>query len=165
MATVAQVVKASLQRILTQASEAPIEADEAQDFIFAMNNYMLSLDAMGVSLGYTEVSGLGDEVTIPTGALRGLIANMAVEVAPDYGGEVSAGLAVAAADGFKAMRRLGNIIVTSAYSSNLPIGSGNEWGTRGTRHFYPNQEAHILAETTGAISLEVNTNEVAHNAT
>ena len=164
MATVAQVVKASLQRILTQASEAPIEADEAQDFIFAMNNYMLALDAEGISLGYTEVSDLGDDVTVPTGALRGLIANMAIEVAPDYGGEVSSGLVKAATEGMKAMRRLGQIIVTSAYSSNLPIGSGNEWGTRGTRHFYPGQEAHILAETTGSIGLEVNTNEVADNA-
>jgi hypothetical protein len=37
MATVAQVAKASLQRILVQASEAPLEPDEYNDFIFAMN--------------------------------------------------------------------------------------------------------------------------------
>jgi len=159
MATVAQVVKASLQRILVQASEAPIEADEAQDFIFAMNNFMLALDAEGVALGYTEVNNLADEITIPSGALRGLIANMAIEVAPDYGGEITQGLVVAASDGLKAMRKLGQVIVTSAYPSNLPIGSGNEWGTRGTRHFYPDQEAEILSETTGAIGLESSTSE------
>lgn len=159
MATVAQVVKASLQRILTQGSEAPIEADEAQDFIFAMNNFMLALDAEGVALGYTEVNNLADEITIPSGALRGLIANMAIEVAPDYGGEITQGLVVAASDGLKAMRKLGQIIVTSAYPSNLPIGSGNEWGTRSTRHFYPDQEAEILSETTGAIGLESSTSE------
>jgi hypothetical protein len=62
MATVAQVAKASLQRILVQASEAPLEADEYQDFIFAMNNYMMSLDAQGIHLGYTEVSNLSDTV-------------------------------------------------------------------------------------------------------
>jgi len=55
MATVAQVAKASLQRILVQASESSLEPDEYQDFIFAMNNYMSQLDAQGVSLGYTEV--------------------------------------------------------------------------------------------------------------
>ncbi len=60
MATVAQVAKASLQRILVQASEAPLEPDEYQDFIFSMNNYMFQLDAQGVQLGYTEVSNLGD---------------------------------------------------------------------------------------------------------
>ena len=45
MATVAQVAKSSLQRILVQASEAPLETDEYQDFIFSMNNYMAELDA------------------------------------------------------------------------------------------------------------------------
>ena len=69
MATVAQVAKASLQAILVQASEAPLEADEYQDFIFAMNNYMASLAAKGVNLGYTNVSTLADSVTVPPGAI------------------------------------------------------------------------------------------------
>jgi hypothetical protein len=159
MATVAQVAKASLQRILVQASEAPLEPDEYQDFIFAMNNYMAQLDAQGISLGYTQVSDLGDTVTIPTGALRGLIANMAIEVAPDYGGVVSDALVLAARQGLQTMRTIGQIIRVSALPSTLPIGSGNEvgsWGLNG--HFYPDAEAEILAESTGAIGLENNTN-------
>ena len=159
MATVAQVAKASLQRILVQASEAPLEPDEYQDFIFSMNNYMSELDASGVQLGYTTVSDLGDEVTIPTGALRGLIANMAVEVAPDYNGVISAGLAKAARDGFNTMRLIGQSIGKSRYPCTLPIGSGNENNDFGlSGHFFPDQESSILAETTGAIALETNTN-------
>ena len=104
MATVAQVAKASLQRILVQASEAPLQPDEYADFIFAMNNYMGELDAQGVKLGFTTVSGLGDEVTIPTGALRGVIANLAIEVSPDYNGIVSPGLVKAAKEGMNTMR-------------------------------------------------------------
>ena len=61
MATVAQVAKSSLQRILVQASEAPLEPDEYQDFIFSMNNYMAELDAQGIQLGYTVVTDLGDD--------------------------------------------------------------------------------------------------------
>jgi hypothetical protein len=158
MATVAQVAKAALQRILVQASEAQLEPDEYQDFIFAMNNYMAQLDAQGISLGYTEVSDLGDTVTIPTGALRGLIANMAIEVSPDYGGVVSEGLVLAARQGLQTMRTIGQRIRASALPSTLPLGSGNEdesWGLNG--HFYPDYEAEILAETTGAIGLENNT--------
>ena len=158
MATVAQVAKAALQRILVQASEAALEPDEYQDFIFAMNNYMAQLDAQGISLGYTEVSDLGDTVTIPTGALRGLIANMAIEVSPDYGGVVSDGLVLAARQGLQTMRTIGQRIRASALPSTLPLGSGNEdesWGLNG--HFYPDYEAEILAETTGAIGLENNT--------
>jgi hypothetical protein len=158
MATVAQVAKAALQRILVQASESPLEPDEYQDFIFAMNNYMAQLDAQGISLGYTEVSDLGDTVTIPTGALRGLIANMAIEVSPDYGGVVSDGLVIAARQGLQTMRTIGQRIRASAMPSTLPLGSGNEdesWGLNG--HFYPEYEQEILAETTGAIGLENNT--------
>jgi len=159
MATVAQVAKASLQRILVQGSEAPLEADEYQDFIFAMNNYMLQLDAQGISLGYTEVSDLSDSVTIPAGALRGLIANMAIEVAPDYNGTVTAALAQAARDGLQTMRVLGQRIGATAFPATLPVGSGNEGnGQAFNTHFYPDSEASILAETTGAIGLEQNTN-------
>jgi hypothetical protein len=159
MATVAQVAKAALQRILVQASEAALEPDEYQDFIFAMNNYMAQLDAQGVTLGYTEVSDLGDEVTVPTGALRGIIANMAIEVAPDYGGVVSEGLVKAAREGMQTMRTIGVRMGKTALPATLPIGSGNEDESFGmSGHFYPDQEAEILAETTGAIGLEINTN-------
>ena len=158
MATVAQVAKASLQRILVQASEAPLEADEYQDFIFAMNNYMTSLDAAGVHLGYTVVSGLADEVTVPVGALRGLIANMAIEVAPDYGGVVSDALVLQAREGLQAMRMIGQTIGGTRYPSTLPVGSGNSDNGYGVSwSFYPDSEAAILGETTGTIGLESDT--------
>lgn len=163
MATVAQVAKASLQRILVEASESELEPDEYADWIFALNNWMLALDADGVSLGFTEVSGLGDEITVPTGALRGIIANVAIEVAPDYNGQVTATLIKAAADGLKTMRRLGQRMGATQLPSTLPVGSGNEGAGRRylNDHFYPDLEAQILAETTGAIGLELSTNQVA----
>lgn len=157
MATVAQIAKASLQRILVQASEADLEPSEYQDFIFALNNYMLSLDADGVALGFTEVSDLGDTVTVPTGALRGIIANMAIEVAPDYNGQITEGLRIAADEGLKTMRLLGQRAIQSAYPSTLPIGSGNHRNNQYTSQFYPDSEAEILAETTGSIGLEEGT--------
>jgi hypothetical protein len=163
MATAAQVLKAALQRILVQASEADLEADEYQDAIFAMNNYMLALDAEGVSLGYTVVSDLGDDITIPVGALRGLIANVAIEVSPDYNGTVSNALLLAAIAGEKTMRHLGQRIPVSSYHGTLPIGSGNEGGRVRVMndHFYADMEAEILSETTGAIGLETGTNAAA----
>lgn len=159
MATVAQVAKAALQRILVQASEAPLEADEYQDFIFAMNNYMAELDASGIVLGYTVVQNLSDQVTIPTGALRGVIANLAIEVSPDYGGIVSDGLVKAAREGMQTMRQVGQSMGVTRFPATLPIGSGNitsDYGFSG--NYYPDREAEILAESTGSIALEINTN-------
>ncbi len=166
MATAAQVITASLNRILVRSADAPIESDEAEDFIFSMNNYMLALDADGVQLGYTEVSTVDDTITIPTGALRGLIANMAVEISPDFDGTITPGLALAAKQGLETMRKLGQSMGTTSYPWTLPIGSGNEndSGAWLWRHFYPQQESQILAETTGAISLEFSTNQVAESS-
>lgn len=157
MATVEKIAKAALQRILVREDEAPLEASETEDFIFALNNFMLALDAEGVSLGFTEVSSLADEVTVPTGALRGIIANMAIEVAPDFHGKVTEGLIVAASQGLRAMRLLGQSMGATEYPSTLPMGSGN-YGRYGS-NYYSDLEDTILAETTGSISLETSTND------
>ncbi len=165
MAKVQQVANAALSNILVQGSEAPLEPDEYQDFIFAMNNFMTDLDAKEIQLGYTIVDSLDDEVTIPPGALRGLIFNMGIESAPQYGGVIMPDLRQFAKDGLETMRKLGQVQATSHYPETLPIGSGNEGELNGNfgYHFYPGEENKILAETTGCISLEVNTNEVAQN--
>jgi hypothetical protein len=157
MATVEQVAKSALNRIMVQGSEAPLEADEYADFIFALNNYMAQLAAEGINLGYTEVNTIQDEVTIPTGALRGLIANMAVEVSSDYGGVISEALVVAARQGKQTMRLIGQKIGKTRYPSTLPRGQGNYDSFSMGDNFYPEAESTILSETTGAIGLEVNT--------
>lgn len=159
MATAGQALKASLQKILVQASEAELEPDEYSDAIFAMNTYMLALDADGVKLGYTEVTDLSDIITIPTGALRGLIFNVAIEISPDYDGSITPALVTAAEDGLKVMEKLGVSMGQSAYPSTLPIGSGNEYDGTWTDRYYPDLEAEILAETTGSIALETGTQE------
>lgn len=160
MATAAQVINTSLKRILVQGAEADLQPDEYEDAIFAMNALVLAWDAEGINLGYTWVNDLGDEVTVPTGALRGLIANLAIEIAPDYNGEVSTALAKAAERGMTAIRLLGQSIPTSFFPCTLPVGSGNSRSVF-DRTFYPCSEEEILAETTGAISLETGTDAAA----
>ncbi len=141
-----------------QDAEAPLEASETQDAIFAMNNYMLDLDASGITLGYTEVANLGDQITIPTGALRGLIANLAIEMAPDFGGQITAGLQRAAVEGLNTMRKISRVSVVTLHPSTLPLGAGNVGSDSfDAGRFYPGPEANILAETTGSIGLESGT--------
>ena len=84
----------------------------------------------------------------------------AIEVAPDFGGVISVGLQRAARDGYNTMRLLGQRMATTKLPSTLPIGSGNEGNNLGLNngHFYPESEQEILAESTGAIGLENNTN-------
>lgn len=144
MATAGDIANAALKRILVQASDAPLEPDEYADFIDSMNNYMLSLEAEGIRLGYTVVDNVSDEVTVPTGAIRGMIANLAIEVSPDFGGSVSSALVEQARQGMQAMRLLGQSRIKAAFPLNLPIGSGNEDEGWTENHFYPEQTTGLL---------------------
>lgn len=159
MTTAAQTVKAILQEILVHGSESELEAVEFQDTIFAMNNYMTALDANGVSLGYTVVSDLGDEITVPAGALQGLIANVAVMVAPQFGATASGELIAKAKVGMNAMRKLGITIGNMQFPGTLPIGSGNEPTNSFDHqdHFFYNSDDNIETETNQNIGLESDT--------
>lgn len=157
MATVAQVAKAALQYLLVQDAEAELQPSEYQDFIFAMNAFMMDLDAREVSLGYTEVSDLGDNVTVPVGALRGVITNMAIEVADQFGKAVSPSLQRIADASMETMIHIGTPRPTSSLPGNLPRGSGNTGSGIYVSRFYPDTEASILAEASGFIALESGT--------
>ncbi len=154
------VVKKVLDFLVVGASEASIPAVEAQNIVDLMNDYMFSIDVLGVTLGYTEVKTLGDIVTVPAGAIRGVIANVGLAAAPGYDVPITQAMILSAKAGLKAMNRLSGGIAPTRYPSTLPSGSGNT-GRNGFRHdrFYPDLQNTILAETSGNIVLEENTAE------
>lgn len=151
MATVQQVADASFNWILERDSVAPVSSGEVNDYIFAMNNFMAGLEAENVILGYTPVALSTDDVTVPAGALRGLIANMAVELAPSYDGDVTPRLNDIAITGLNQMRILGQTLEDMLYPRTLPIGSGNEYdsGNLLISHFYWEtfEEEEVLSES------------------
>lgn len=158
MATLAQIANASLQKILVQGAEAPLEPEDYQSYLFTLNSFMADLAANGISLGYTVVENLSDEITVPLGALRGIIYNMAVECAPEYGGVVSQQCQMIANAGMDTLRMIGQSVPTSRFPSTLPLGSGNYYNNVGMGgYFYPDEESTILGETTGSIGLESET--------
>lgn len=125
MATATDIANRSLSRIRVKVAGSDVSTAELSDFINAMNDYMASLGGLGVRLGYTTVSAGTDEVTIPDSCVRGLVANMAIEVAPDYGAEISPGLSRAATEGFATMQRVAREPVRASFPDTLPMGSGN----------------------------------------
>lgn len=157
MATAAEVTKSILGKLLVRQSEAPLEADEFQDTIFALNNYMTAQAANGINLGYTIVSNLADTITVPAGALQGIISNVAIEMAPDFGMTASAELIRSARLGLRAMRNLGTSLNSTQLPSTLPIGSGNEGDFFNSDHFFPGTSEDLLTETGNNIGLESGT--------
>ena len=134
--TTKQVLTQALQEILVQGSETPLEADEYRDAIFVMNSWFADLLANGVDLGYTVVDSLTDIVTIPDGAVMGAISNLAIALAPQFGGMTSAELAKKAKKGMATIYKLGQIVPDTELPSTLPVGTGNNSGVF-TSNFYP----------------------------
>jgi hypothetical protein len=122
-----------------------------------MNLMMAEFAADGINLGYTEVSDLGDDVTIPDGAVMGMIKNLAVYMAAQFGVNIPVDLAVLAKSGKNTMRNISVKVIPSRYPDTLPIGSGNEDDTYQSSHFYPDQQGQILTEQSGSILLEEDT--------
>ena len=156
--TAAVVARDILQELVVQGAESALNADEIQTTIRYMNRYMSKLAADGINLGYTIVSDLGDPITIPDGAILGMIKNVAIQIAPQYDVPISADLALAAQDGLRTMRNLGVELQEMRYPDTLPVGSGNEiFGSIEGNHFYPNRQNEIRAEDNQTIIAEDDT--------
>jgi hypothetical protein len=157
METAESVINDILQEILVQASEQPIEAVDFQFVMRYMNRYMAEL-AITNPLGYTNVSLPTDPITIPDGAINGLIYNVALNVVTSFDMNPGVMLVQNADRGLKTIRKISRNLVSTKHPSTLPIGSGNEYWNN-YRKFYPGLDNSILDEQNGNILLEDNTNE------
>lgn len=154
------IVKKVLDFLVVGASEASIPAVEAQNIVDLMNDYMASIEVMKIDIGYTEVTNLASIITVPAGAIRGIIANVGLAAAPGYDVPITQAMILQAKAGQKALVRLSSGIGPTQYPSTLPRGSGNT-GRNGFRSstFYPDLQNTILAEASGTIGLEDDTVE------
>jgi hypothetical protein len=157
METAGSVIKSALQEILVQASESPIEADEAQDALVYLNRLMSMYDADGINLGYTAVTSLASPITVADGAIMGIVKNLAVTLFPQFsapGTQINPILIQEARDGLKVMEKLGVFIIPTSYPDTLPIGSGNEWDSGWNDHFYSDAALAVTTEQGGFIAVE-----------
>ena len=157
METAASVIKSALQEIRVQASEAPIEQVEAQDALTYLNRMMAALAADGINLGYTNLSNLGDTVTVTDGALEGMVFLLAVRLGNSYGFPINQILFSNAKAGRKTMVNIAVSIGPTQYPETLPVGSGNSDFTTNDSPFYSGSDDAILSENNGFISVETET--------
>jgi hypothetical protein len=152
-----------LQEMQVQASEQPIQAADSTTVIRYMNRFMASLAVRGVSIGYTKIVNPSDLVTIPDGALDGLIFSVAKRLLNQYDIPLTAELQLSCKEGMDAMWKLGVTSAPTSHPSTMPIGSGNEGygngnGNGGITHFYPGSDEEIVGtEDNKNIGLESNT--------
>ena len=153
MRTVEQIIRLSLTKIQALGLYCPVEAEQGALFIDNMNDFMLGLDQDGVALGYTEVSSLSDNITISSGLMGALVANMAVISAPHYFFTIPVNMQILADKGLTKLIRAGTTRSATQYPSTLPRGSGH------SSTFYPPSDSEVESESGGSISLESGTND------
>ena len=154
METAGTIIGDALQEILVQATEQPIESNEAQNAIRYLNRMMSAWQGEGINLGYTPITSMGDLVTIPETANEGVVFNLALKLAPQYDIQITPQQFQNAKEAKQAIMNVTIEIGGAPYPSTLPIGSGNEYPGWNNVHFYDEEQAGILAETTGQIVQE-----------
>lgn len=152
--TAVTIIKDAFYNLQVLQDEAPLEASDARTAMRALNRMMSDLAAGGINLGYTLITKISDPITVPDGALKGVMANLAIELSPQYlTGTPNPVLVTMSEKGMVTMRKLGISIGYMQYPDTLPRGSGNDTPEYGD-HFYPPLSSDILAEANGSITLE-----------
>lgn len=148
------VIKDAYFELLEASDEAPIEASEMATGLRYLNRLMSRLAAQGYDLGYTEVTNPSDIITVPAGAMDGIVSNLAVSLSAQFPQSgISQGLQSKAILGMTAIRRLSTEVIPSNYPSTLPIGSGSQCSGSNSR-FYGAPEDPIINEAGDYIAEE-----------
>ena len=135
--TAGYVINKALLLTMVQGADSAWESDEYEDALDALNDYMASLEGQGIRLGYRRVCNISDIVTVSDGAIRGIIASLAIELSSQFGSTVSPALFKQAKEGMRAIRREAIRSGVTRYPNTLPRGSGSEgWYGSGFSHYY-----------------------------
>ena len=123
--TVTEVVTGALVLLEIRTAEAPIEPNEAEDGLTALNDMMNEWNVDGINVGYESLDNVEDQLHVKLGSIGAIKANLAIYIAPEYGKAVSSDLVRRARSGKNSLR--GAIKLNDAeFPDTLPIGSGNE---------------------------------------
>jgi len=153
-----EVINDILLDLVVLGSDATMDPSETASTIRYINRWMTMQDALGLSLGFTKITSVNDDITIPDGAIMGLIKNVVLIMSKQFGAVITPDAVAAARDGLEAMENLGIEVLGSSMPCTLPIGSGNEWSGYNTQQFFQcPEDDSILTENGQNIQLEDDT--------
>lgn len=103
--TARDIIKRALRQIgELQSGEDPAAVD-ANDALTALNGMLASWDADGLRLGLPTLA-LTDTVPLPAGHIDGIVFNLAVTLAPEFGANVSSALGTLATRGRQTLQKV-----------------------------------------------------------
>lgn len=160
MATAGEIITDALQEINVQEDEQSIQNTDFQAGLRYLNRMVNEWAARGMSLGFTTITKISEQVTVPDGVLGAIVSNLAIRLAPQFDVAIPIELAATAKDGMDAVRHLTVGTEATQMPGTMPIGSGNEGYRDGftRRKFYPGVDPDTVDdEANRNIQQETNT--------
>lgn len=103
MATAREVVKSALRKILSLGDTEEPSASQMTDGLEELNDLMESLVVDGATVSHQTLT-LDDNLNVDPAHIRGLKAQLAVDLAPEYGATVDPQTAFTAREAMKMLR-------------------------------------------------------------
>ena len=104
MATALEVITGAVVLLGVRAAESPLEPNEAEDGLVALNDMLNEWNLEDIDIGFETIDDVQDELFVDTGTEGAIKSNLAVYIAPEYGRIVSDALALRASRSKKAVR-------------------------------------------------------------
>lgn len=123
-------------------SKYNIEPVDLNDGLRYLNRFMSRIDAQGIALGYTRLSSIDDDVTVPATVILAMVKNLAKLMWPQYNtSQLNPLIKIGAQRGLDAMRSQAITQINPAqFPATLPRGSGNFTGNFDDK-FYTNSQS------------------------
>lgn len=126
MATGLTVIKRALRiaKVL-DGNESPAP-EMAEDAVETLNAMIARWQRDGLGLAWIPLVNSASELVVQSEALEPIVYNLAVRLAPEYGGMISQSDVAIAIDGYKAILR-DSTGIAHADLESMPTGSGGYW--------------------------------------
>lgn len=118
MTTARQVIKSALRKILSYGTGEEPSAQEMTDGLEGLNDLMSNLTVMGARISFKALA-LDDTVNLDDAHIRTIKAQLAVELAPEFGAAVDPQVAFVAREGMKALQADTTLAVSTPIDSAL----------------------------------------------
>ncbi len=103
MATAREIIKSALRKILSSGDTNEPTTSELADGLEGLNDFLENLAVDGVRIAHQTLT-LDDTVNVDKAHIRTIKAQLAVELAPEFGSAVDPQVAFIAQQGMKALR-------------------------------------------------------------
>lgn len=120
------IINKAFSFIGVKAAEVDLSNFEIDDAIDSLNDMMYVWDGRGIALGFTEIGASSDLVTVPDWSRAAIKTSLAGVLAAQYDRTLTPAMIATVGTYMQNLLERTQDVGTVAFTSTLPIGSGND---------------------------------------